>query len=153
MFIYGASDQTLGINPNNSAGSFTIQMPEAFTAPKNSILKGQWYLGLIDIVIPAVPNKWTKWDVMYVTCTQLEGSVVGDAYSPVLRSIPLSEIKRHNFVCLHPVLYVPVRVTDVRHLTIELRDSRGDLLRELAGETIRHTKCTLELIWRKDTNR
>ena len=79
MFIYGASDQTLGINPNNSAGSFTIQMPEAFTAPKNSILKGQWYLGLIDIVIPPVTNKWAKWDVMYVTCTQLEGSVVGDA--------------------------------------------------------------------------
>ena len=152
MFIYAASDQTLGINPRNSAGSFTVQMPESFPKPKNTLLKGQWYLGLIDITVPSLSGKWSKWDVMYVTCAQLEGSIVGDTYSPMLRSIPLGEIKRHNYAHLQPVLYVPVRVADVEHLSFELRDSRGDILQELSSETVQATRCTLELLWRRDIN-
>ena len=153
MFIYISSDQTLGINPSNNAASFTVQMPESFSPPKNNLLNGQWYLGLIDIVVPSVNNRWSKWDVVYVTCAQLEGSPFGDTYAPLLCSIPLGEIKRHNFVHMQTVLHVPVRVTDVRHISIELRNSEGDLIPELTGETTQSTKCTLELIWRRDTNR
>ena len=153
MIIYVSSWQSRGINPSNNAGSFTVQMPESFVAPKNTQLNGQWYLGLIDITVASVNNRWSKGEVMYVTCPQLEGSIVGDSYSPVLRAIPLGEIKRHNFARMQPVLYVPLRVSDVRHISIELRDSRGTLFPELAGETAQSTHCTLELTWKRDTNR
>ena len=152
MLIYLVSDQTLGINPDNDAGRFTVQMPEVFTPPKNGLTGGRWYLGLVDIAVPLGNSGRTKWDVMYVNCPQLEGSVVGDTYSPVLRSIPMGEIKRHGFARVQSVLYVPLRVSDVRHLSIELCDSRGKLLGEFNGETKNSTKCTLELIWKKDTN-
>ena len=109
-------------------------------------------MGLIEIAMPPVGAGANKWDVVYVTCPHVEGVAMGVTYRPVLRSIALGEIRRHNYTRFTSVLYTPLRVKDVRHISIELRDSSWNLLPELAEETRHSTKCTLELIWRRDTN-
>lgn len=137
----------------NNPGRFNVQMPEPFTSPQFQKHQGKWYLGLVDIVIPAVTSLTKKWDVLHVSCLQAEGAVMGDSYCNVLRSIPLGEIKRKSYAYFNPVLHIPLRVTDVRELTIELRDSRGQLLPEFTKSTSSDTtKCTLELLWKIDTN-
>ena len=136
------------ISPANTAGKFTVQLPEAFTCPRNTIHGGRWYLGLIEIAVPPISVGSGKWDVLYVTCPHVEGVVTGDAYSTVLRSVPLGEIRRHNHVRFQSVLYTPLRVKDVRLISIELRNSSGTVLPELALETKHSTKCTLELVWK-----
>ena len=152
MYIYLSSDQSMEINPSNTAGKFTVQLPEPFTRPRNERARGQWHLGLIEIALPQIGADLSKWDVIYVTCPHVEGVVTGDAYSSVLRAIALGEIKRHSYARFHSVLYTPLRVTDVKYISIELRNSRGDVLPELVDETSHSTKCTLELVWRRDTN-
>ena len=152
MYIYLSSDQSLEINPGNTAAVFTVQLPESFTRPPNVGLRGQWYLGLIEITVPPVGVGDSKWDVIYVTCPHVEGVALGDTYRAVLRSIAVGEIRRHNYTRFHSVLYAPLRVKDVRNISIELRDSDWNVLHDLTTETRHSTKCTLELIWRRDTN-
>jgi hypothetical protein len=153
MFIYLDSHQSLDINRNNTAGKFTVQLPESFSRPVNATSRGQWYLGLVEIAIPSVGAGANKWDVVYVVCPEVEGVTLGDTYRAVLRSIALGEIRRHNYVRFQSVLYTPLRVKDVSHISIELRDSSWNVLPELVRETRHSTKCTLELIWKRDTNR
>jgi len=153
MIIHLASDHSSAFHPFNNASRFTVQLPETFTQSWGRTAQGSWHLGLVDIVVPPIKNLPNKWDVVYVTCLQAEGSVVmNEKYSNVLRSFTAGEVKRRNIVRFQPVLHVPLRVTDVRELTLELRNSRGALLSYLntgPGDT---TKCTVELTWRKDTS-
>ena len=153
MIIYVASDHSAAVHVFNNPSRFTVQMPETFTSPKNNMTQGKWYLGLVDIVVPPIKGLTNKWDMVYVTCSQAEGGVVmNEMYSNVLRSFTSGEVKRRNLVRFSPVLYVPLRVTDVRDLTFELRNARGQLLEYLNTAPADTTKCTLELLWRKDTN-
>jgi len=153
MIIYMASDHSRALHPFNNPARFTVQMPETFTPPKGKMGQGQWYLGLVDIAVPPIKNPANKWDAVYVTCQQAEGGVVmNEMYSNVLRTFTVGEVKREGSVRFHPVLYVPLRVTDVRELTLELRTARGELLSYNTAAANDTTKCTTELIWRKDTS-
>ena len=153
MIVYLDSNHSKAIHPLNTAARFTVQMPEPFTSPKHSNTQGKWYLGLVDIVLPPLKNTGNKWDVTYVTCLQCEGAVVGDKYGNVLRSIANAEIKRRSFIRFSSVLHIPLRVTDVYELTVELRNHEGELLEVLnPAQDQNSTKCTLELIWRKGTS-
>ena len=153
MIIFVASDHSSSVHVFNNPSRFTVQMPETFTPPKNKMTQGKWYLGLVDIVVPPIKGLVNKWDIVYVTCNQTEGGVVmNEMYTNVLRSFTAGEAKRWNVVRFSPVLYVPLRVTDVRDLTFELRNARGQLLEYLNTSHTDTTKCTVELLWRKDTN-
>jgi len=153
MIIHLASDHSTAVHPFNNPSRFTVRMPETFSPPKYNTSRGRWHLGLVDIVVPPIKGMANKWDVIYVTCSQAEGGVVmREVYSNVLRSFTSGEVKRRNLVRFYPVLYVPLRVTDVSDLTFELRNARGELLQYLNTAAADTTKCTAELIWKRDTD-
>ena len=153
MIVYLDSNHSRDLHPTNTASRFVVQMPEPFTQPKHPITQGRWHLGLVDIVLPPLKNIGDRWDVLYVSCLQGEGAVVGNRYGNVLRSIAAAEVKRRCFIHFSPVLYIPLRVADVYEITIELRNQQGELVQLASPATSTDsTKCTLELIWRKGTS-
>lgn len=148
MYIYLSSHQTPRIYSENTAGKFTVQLPRTFTSNENASSRGRWYLGLVEITIPPITSSTTKWDIIYIVCPHVEGVVLGPTYAPVLRSIAAGEIRRHHYVRFQSVLYVPLRIADIANISIELRNSEGEVLPDLAQEIEHSTYCTLDLIWR-----
>lgn len=152
MYIYINSSQSMAINTNNSAGQFTVQLPKTFTSRSNAVIKGRWFLGLVEITIPPSDAITHKWDLLYITCPLIEGVVWGSSYAPILRSIPQGEMRRHNYARFDSVLHVPLRVADISNITIEVRNSSGDLITELLSEKKNSSSCILELLWKGDIN-
>lgn len=152
MIIYINSKESLSVHPNNTAGKFTVELPKTFSARDNGLSRGRWFMGLIEIIMPPVGTSSPKWEVLNVMCPHVEGVVHSCTYSPILRSIPHGEIRRYNYARFSSVLHVPLRVTDIANISIEVRNSTGELTPELALETNHSTSCTIELIWRRDTN-
>lgn len=154
MYIYINSLQSLDINTNNTAGKFTVQLPKTFSSKSNttSASRGRWFLGLVEITLPPIDSSAQKWDLLYIMCPHVEGVAVGSSYKPLLRAIPQGEIRRHNYARFDSVLHVPLRVADLANISIEVRNSSGELRPELATETKHSSSCILELIWKGDIN-
>ena len=153
MYIYLSSNHSTDVHSDNTPACFTVQLPETFKHPENNPRGGLWFIGIVDIVLPQPAVKTLKDHVLYVTCKQVEGCALGTSYTDILRSLPCREVKRQGFVQFSPVLYVPLRVQDVTQLTIELRDSENKILQDLHKKSENHpTLCTLELVWRTNTD-
>lgn len=70
------------INPGNTAGKFTVQLPEILTPPDNSPRRGRWFMGLVEIALPPVGSSSSKWDVLHIFCPHVEGVISGSSYRP-----------------------------------------------------------------------
>jgi len=152
MYIYINSAESMLINPSNTAGKFTVQLPKILSPPDNRPRRGRWFMGLVEITLPPVGSSSSKWDVLHIVCPHVEGVISGDSYRPILRSVPHGEIRRHNYARFDSVLRVPLRVADISNITIEVRNSSGELTAELAEEKKHSTSCIIELLWIGDTN-
>jgi hypothetical protein len=152
MFLYLESTQSPQIYPENKPNSFTIRLPEPYIRTG----RGYWVLGLIQISIPSFvkPDDHPKWDFLYVTCDACKGTPLGGTYAPLLHAVSCTQIKRFNHQEFASVLHIPLRLTSVSELTIEIRDSEWNLvhLAEATKGKRTSTKCVLELRWKKDTD-
>ena len=153
MYIYLSSNQSVDIYSDNTPASFTVQLPETFKHPESKRSGGRWFLGIVDIVLPQSAIKTLKDHILYITCNQAEGVAFSSSYTSILRSLPVRGVKRFGFFQFFPVLYVPLRVQDLTELTIELRDSEYRILQDLDKNSKSYpTFCTLELLWRINTD-
>ena len=149
MLIYLDSSDCLDLHPNNTPSSFEIEMPDCLIAKEYQGQNGRWFLALVDITVPPILDKMSKWDVIYVMCEQIISSAKGPVYAPIIRQITSGEIKRTNFTRFPSLIHLPVNRTELSKFAIRLTNSRGEIIRchstTKAGAI--STKCTLDLIW------
>ena len=149
MLIYLDSSDCMDLHPNNTPSSFEIEMPDCLIAKEYQGQNGRWFLALVDITVPPISDKMSKWDVIYVMCEQIISSAKGSVYAPILRQITSGEIKRNNFTRFPSLIHLPVNRAELSKFTIRLTNSRGEIIscHRSTKEGTNSTKCTLDLTW------
>lgn len=152
MLIFLESDRDNLTYVGNTAVSFTCGLPEHYDL-RPGMQKGKWYLGLIELALPAI-KRGQKADRLYVSCSACELSCVGNSYRPIIAAFSLGEIKRDSCIRFPSVQYVPLRVTSVSELTLEVCGSDHRPLPELntRDNPRQAARCSLALKWMPNTS-
>lgn len=148
MLIYLDSSDCSDLYPNNTASSFEIEMPDSLIAREYQGQNGRWFLALVDITVPPIITKMSRWDVIYVMCEQVISCAKGPVYAPIIRQITAGEIKRNNLARFPTLIHIPVNRAELKKFTIRLTNSRGEIIKCQGGkEGSNSTTCLLDLIW------
>ncbi len=71
--------------------------------------------------------------LMYVYCDTIQNQFVGDVLAPLLRIVPMSEEKTHDYTNIH---YVPVLPKSIKSILINIRTGTGLLFPFVTGNTV-----------------
>lgn len=152
MLIFLESNRDVLTYTNNRPARFTCLLPEHYDL-QPGMQRGKWYLGLIELALPPI-KRGQKSDRLYVSCSACELSCAGSVYKPIIASFSLGEIKRDSCVRFPSVQYVPLRVTSLSELTLEICGSDHTPLPELDTRDNPRlaARCSLALKWMPNTS-
>ncbi len=116
--IYGYSNHSKDVYPNNTSADFVISLPKPIH------LEGEWECGFVQFYYTASTDK-----PFYVCCDLVHESHVGDFKLPILRRV---QLKTTQFA---HVIYAPMKTRDFNSIRVYMRTWKNKPAKALRGPT------------------
>jgi hypothetical protein len=133
-YIYLSSSDSSKAYPNNTPGSFTVNIPYTLN------LKGQWSASLLDISINLSTADESA--TIFATCSILVNSYVNEQMCKILRQISLRKKSKHRQTFSHPQYITIDNSGDINAINITILDAETLLPTLLPIEKV---SCTLHI--------